>query len=181
MGFLPDWADTFITNVSREFDANNNIKFSRPVKRGTVLRVEKDELITPCYYHFGIYAGEGKVIHFSRGEVRKDELDVFLEDTGMFNSDIDIMYFDPEYSSKYTLEKSYRRAKSKLGERDYQLLKNNCEHFAVWCRTGKAVSAQAFGSKSNHYGALNLPGIISFFNNELGMDVSRSVSIDDFD
>lgn len=179
MGFLPDWIDTFITNVSREFDANNQ-QFSRPVKRGTVLRVEKDEFLKPYYFHFGIYAGKGKVIHFSRGEIREDELDVFLEDTGMLNSDIDIMYFDPEYSSKYTLEQSYRRAKSKLGKRDYQLLKNNCEHFAVWCRTGKAVSAQAFGSKSNHYTA-NIVEIISYFYNELGMDVSRRVSIDDFD
>jgi hypothetical protein len=29
-----------------------------------------------------------------------------------------------------------------LGERDYDLLHNNCEHFAVWCKTGRPESSQ---------------------------------------
>lgn len=34
------------------------------------------------------------------------------------------------------------RARSRLGEREYHLLKNNCEHFAMWCKTGISVSEQ---------------------------------------
>jgi len=34
------------------------------------------------------------------------------------------------------------RAKSRLGERAYNLLLNNCEHFAIWCKTGKSESTQ---------------------------------------
>jgi Lecithin retinol acyltransferase len=34
------------------------------------------------------------------------------------------------------------RAKSRLGERDYNLLFNNCEHFTSWCKTGIDDSKQ---------------------------------------
>ena len=30
----------------------------------------------------------------------------------------------------------------RLGESDYRLFGNNCEHFVNWCRTGEAVSRQ---------------------------------------
>jgi hypothetical protein len=35
-----------------------------------------------------------------------------------------------------------RRAESRLGEKKYNLLFNNCEHFATWCKTGIATSRQ---------------------------------------
>ena len=35
------------------------------------------------------------------------------------------------------------RAKSKLGEGKYHPLTNNCEHFALWCKTGISFSEQA--------------------------------------
>ena len=35
------------------------------------------------------------------------------------------------------------RAKSKLGERKYHPVTNNCEHFALWCKTGISSSEQA--------------------------------------
>ena len=34
------------------------------------------------------------------------------------------------------------RAKSRLGESDYNLVFNNCEHFATWCKTGLGESLQ---------------------------------------
>ena len=34
------------------------------------------------------------------------------------------------------------RAESRIGERDYDVFGNNCEHFAVWCKTGEACSSQ---------------------------------------
>lgn len=36
----------------------------------------------------------------------------------------------------YTPEETIERAKSRIGEHKYNLLLNNCEHFAVWCKTG---------------------------------------------
>jgi hypothetical protein len=35
-----------------------------------------------------------------------------------------------------------RRARSRLGERCYDLLENNCEHFCTWCQLGEARSVQ---------------------------------------
>lgn len=34
------------------------------------------------------------------------------------------------------------RAKSRLNETAYNILANNCEHFARWCKTGKHESVQ---------------------------------------
>ena len=35
-----------------------------------------------------------------------------------------------------------RRAMGRLGEQDYNLLFNNCEHYATWCKTGRHRSGQ---------------------------------------
>lgn len=42
------------------------------------------------------------------------------------------------YSGTETAE----RAKSRLGEKDYSLIFKNCEHFAIWCKTGISESHQ---------------------------------------
>jgi hypothetical protein len=42
----------------------------------------------------------------------------------------------------YSAEETVRRARSRLGERKYNLVFNNCEHFALWCKTGIAKSSQ---------------------------------------
>ncbi|WP_026659727.1 lecithin retinol acyltransferase family protein [Butyrivibrio sp. AC2005] len=42
------------------------------------------------------------------------------------------------YSATETIE----RAKSRIGETKYNLAFNNCEHFALWCKTGLTESIQ---------------------------------------
>lgn len=42
------------------------------------------------------------------------------------------------YSANETIE----RALSRVGENKYNLLLNNCEHFAIWCKTGVSESYQ---------------------------------------
>ena len=42
----------------------------------------------------------------------------------------------------YSGEETVRRARSRLGEGGYNLALNNCEHFAVWCKTGIKDSSQ---------------------------------------
>lgn len=39
------------------------------------------------------------------------------------------------------------RARSKLGERKYNLFSNNCEQFATWCKTGTSSSQQVIKFK----------------------------------
>ena len=42
----------------------------------------------------------------------------------------------------YSSEETVRRAKSRLGMSQYSLMFNNCEHFAIWCKTGLKESSQ---------------------------------------
>lgn len=42
----------------------------------------------------------------------------------------------------YSPEKTIERARSRLGETKYSLALNNCEHFAIWCKTGISESHQ---------------------------------------
>lgn len=42
----------------------------------------------------------------------------------------------------YSGEETVARARSRLGEGGYNLALNNCEHFAVWCKTGVKDSSQ---------------------------------------
>ncbi|MBR4175040.1 MAG: lecithin retinol acyltransferase family protein [Lachnospiraceae bacterium] len=42
----------------------------------------------------------------------------------------------------YSPEETVQRARSKLGEKQYNLVFNNCEHLAVWCKTGLSESRQ---------------------------------------
>lgn len=45
----------------------------------------------------------------------------------------------------YSPEETVARARSRLGETNYNLLTNNCEHFAIWCKTGVSESLQVNG------------------------------------
>lgn len=54
-------------------------------------------------------------------------------------------YENAEYRKKrsiYTAEETIRRARERLGEEQYNLVTNNCEHFAMWCKTGESFSSQ---------------------------------------
>lgn len=42
----------------------------------------------------------------------------------------------------YTPEETIARARTRIGETKYGLLTNNCEHFAMWCKTGVKESLQ---------------------------------------
>lgn len=42
----------------------------------------------------------------------------------------------------YSPDETIERARSRLGENKYSLLFNNCEHFAIWCKTGISESHQ---------------------------------------
>lgn len=42
----------------------------------------------------------------------------------------------------YSPEETVKRARSRVGERKFLLPANNCEHFAIWCKTGVRQSYQ---------------------------------------
>ena len=43
----------------------------------------------------------------------------------------------------FSAKETVKCAREKIGERKYNLLFHNCEHFSVWCKTGLEVSTQA--------------------------------------
>lgn len=42
----------------------------------------------------------------------------------------------------YSPEETVERARSMIGKSDYNIIFNNCEHFALWCKTGVKESKQ---------------------------------------
>lgn len=49
---------------------------------------------------------------------------------------------DNDIEHIYSPEETVARARSLIGETQYDLIFNNCEHFAVWCKTGVHKSYQ---------------------------------------
>lgn len=62
----------------------------------------------------------------------------------IFNSTADLYNSKYNESKKktYSAEETIKRAKSRIGEEQYNLVSNNCEHFAMWCKTGVSESSQ---------------------------------------
>ena len=115
------------------------------------------------YRHFGIYTGNEQVIHYHKEHNPLLSDGIIAETTlAEFKGSSDTIYVlnattpagtalfdwlvhhlaggDVELLSP---QETVTRAHSKLGEHGYSLLLNNCEHFALWCKTGIAQSAQS--------------------------------------
>jgi len=93
------------------------------------------------YNHHGIYVGRSRVVHYAglsrrwqSGPVEEVPLSRFISGRPLR------IVAHPE--PKYSPEEIVRRARSRLGENDYRLLTNNCEHFCNWCLRGVSRSAQ---------------------------------------
>ena len=94
-----------------------------------------------AYIHHGVYVGHGRVVHYSGlsgfwqcGPVEEVPLSQFAVGRPVHIVDHD--------RSPYSPEEIVRRARSRIGENDYRLLTNNCEHFCNWCLRGVSHSAQ---------------------------------------
>jgi hypothetical protein len=89
------------------------------------------------YKHYGLDCGDRTVIHYRKPSetIERTSLETFSRG-------------NPIYMAKYSDGFGYipdvvvERAKSRLGEQKYNLLFNNCEHFASWCKTGISDSKQ---------------------------------------
>ncbi len=58
----------------------------------------------------------------------------------IFKSLYDLIF--SEEGKLYSPEETVSRARNCIGQKGYDLLFHNCEHFAVWCKTGVEKSAQ---------------------------------------
>ena len=86
------------------------------------------------FNHHGIDLGDGTVAHYLEGrEILRSPVDDFRQ--GQPLSVID-------HADASAAGVTLRRAMSRIGEQNYNLLFNNCEHFATWCKTGRHRSGQ---------------------------------------
>lgn len=85
------------------------------------------------YTHHGIYCGDNKVIHYYNNKIRRTSISKFSGGQKVYVK---------EYKKCNPASLVVRRAKSRKGEKLYNLIFNNCEHFAYWCKTGKHKSRQ---------------------------------------
>ena len=92
------------------------------------------------YRHHGIYVGNGRVIHYAGlarglrpGPVEEVSLEQFARGRQV------CVRTDP---ARFDRAEVVRRARRRLGEAQYRLLTNNCEHFCQWCLCGDSRSDQ---------------------------------------
>lgn len=94
------------------------------------------EIIGIPYEHHGIDCGGEGVIHYSKvGEatVTRTSRDSFAQGGSVYIK---------AQPTAFIPEVVIDRAESRLGERQYDLFFNNCEHFANWCKTGRSECIQ---------------------------------------
>jgi hypothetical protein len=93
------------------------------------------------YTHHAIDLGAGRVVHYGRGILggRLSEVEIVSWDDFSSGLPVGIHNCCPAFDAETTVT----RALGRLGERRYDLLENNCEHFVHWCRCGRHESWQA--------------------------------------
>jgi Lecithin retinol acyltransferase len=85
------------------------------------------------FVHHGIDCGDGTVIHYEVDKIVQIPINAFCNGK---------QYLVRNYARCDLDNVVIERAESRLGESEYNLLFNNCEHFAVWCKTGQHKSEQ---------------------------------------
>jgi hypothetical protein len=81
-------------------------------------------------WHFGILVAPDEVVHVS-----KERQAVILTSFDDFAAEGEVK--KALYIAASDREATIARALSAIGERQYDLLDNNCEKFAIWCATGE--------------------------------------------
>jgi hypothetical protein len=88
------------------------------------------------FNHHGIDLGDGTVAHYLEGRA------ILRSPLQEFSRDQPLSVVEYPKGSCSPAGVTLRRAMGRLGEQNYNLLFNNCEHFAHWCKTGRHRSAQ---------------------------------------
>lgn len=93
------------------------------------------------YSHHGIYAGKGRVIHYSGFAHLFKKHPIEITSIQQFSRGKKIIvrtYHQPKYSGRLVV----RRMRSRMHENNYHLIINNCEHLCSWAITGVESSPQ---------------------------------------
>ena len=116
----------------------------REPKYGDMIRVKVRDI-----YHYGIYVSDDEIIEFGPPPVsiirKDDEIEVCVTDGEGFLAGGFMECADLSIKERFDRKKpdeTVAMARSRIGEKGYNILHNNCEHFANECMFGKKESSQ---------------------------------------
>lgn len=143
--------DLISTNVFPNYEVpcipkEEEIWVQKMPQKGDHIRVQR---MNGLYAHHGIYVSDEEVIHFtgkdddsildwSKPEVIQTDLAYFLKGGILEVKE----YTDEEFADLYSPEQIVIYARACLGDKGYNLIFNNCEHFANVCTLGRFRSHQ---------------------------------------
>lgn len=111
------------------------------IKKGSHIAIECSALGIIPYDHHAIYIGNGKVIERSQNGVHVVPYSEFRG-----RGQTVIVKSEKSFSKDEIVARAYSRLRgngsTSYDRTAYNLLTNNCEHFANWCRSGNHVSPQ---------------------------------------
>lgn len=113
------------------------------------------------YHHYGIYVDEGQVVQFGY----PDNSGIKSEDVAVLTSDLVTFAHGgcvevgalsmKELFTKRSANETVKYALSRLGQGGYDILHNNCEHFAMECMFGEPRSSLVDGVRQEVRRKLN--------------------------
>lgn len=133
-----------------------------------------DHLKSPrtAYTHHAIYVGDSQVVEKTRQGVRLVSLDEFCE-----GNPIEVV---PHHDRAFSRDISVRRALSRLDEREYNLLNDNCEHFVNWCISGEERSEQVLKTVTTAAGiaagAIAVAGVVRHQIKKNGLNLATAAA-----
>ena len=108
----------------------------RTPKKGDIIRIN----LNKKYYHYGIYVDDENVIQYGKYDdmLKKDakEIEVLITNISDFAGGkfIEVRNYSlKERIFKRRPSKIVRKAMLRLGEKEYNIINNNCEHFVNDC------------------------------------------------
>lgn len=119
----------------------------RELQYGDILAVDRQGGL---YRHYAVYVGNGRVIHYAADQgdfgenmyIHEAPIQEFVQTAEEISiCSFPKKSFDKEYHL-YSPQETVARARRRIGEKNYNLVSNNCEHFAIWCKTGISSSRQ---------------------------------------
>lgn len=146
--------------LSTNWPQRRNLQLGNPATAGDLLIFTSK---AAGIQHWAVYIGNGEVVHYNKrdteadglkGRVIREKLSEYLERKG----DVKLTVEKPKEGTPWQwllgmdLELNIplgdgdlvaQRALSQVGEDDYNIVYNNCEHFAKWCKYGARSSKQA--------------------------------------
>lgn len=166
---MKDITNSFVPTYDIICDSDDDeIWVQKPPQKGDHIRVQR---MNGLYAHHGVYVSDSEVIHFTgtdddsildwdKPEVISTDLATFLKGGILEVKE----YTDEEFADLYSPEQIVVYARACLGDKGYNLIFNNCEHFANVCTLGRFRSNQVdrfFNAvlNTNRYGRYGIMGI----------------------